>query len=131
MEVHRQDPNCAVCHARMDTLGFGLENFDAVGRWRDRDGPHPVDSDGVLPDGRRFAGAAGLKGILAADAAFHRSLAKHMLVYALGRGLGDGDEAALDTLVDALRKDPTLPRLIEEIVMLDAFRMRRAAEGEE
>ena len=131
MEVHRQDPNCAVCHARMDTLGFGLENFDAVGRWRDRDGPHPVDSDGVLPDGRRFAGAAGLKGILAAAAAFPRSLAKHRLVYAPGRGPGDGDEAALDTLVDALRKDPTLPRLIEEIVMLDAFRMRRAAEGEE
>ena len=52
LEIHRRDPNCAVCHLQMDALGFGFENFDAIGRWRDRDGKHPVDAAGTLP-GRR------------------------------------------------------------------------------
>ena len=56
MEQHRADPNCAVCHARMDPLGFGLENFDAIGAWRDKDGEFPVDASGTLPRASRSPG---------------------------------------------------------------------------
>ena len=125
MERHRSDPSCSSCHARMDALGFGLENFDAVGRWREREGRFPVDATGTLPGGKSFEGAAGLKRILAGDRAFLRSLSRHLLTYALGRGLGEGDEAALRQLVASLEVEPTLTRLISEIVTLDAFRKRR------
>src|SRR5262245_31901799 len=56
LERHRTDPRCASCHAALDPLGFGLENFDAVGGWRNRDGDHPIDVRGTLPDGRSFRG---------------------------------------------------------------------------
>jgi hypothetical protein len=68
--------------------------------------------------------------MLRRDGAFLRALARHLLVYALGRGLDEGDQAALERLEAALRREPTLPRLIEEIVLLDAFRLRRAAGAE-
>ena len=61
MEQHRKSVVCASCHARMDPLGFGLENYDAVGAWRQQDGKFPIDASGVLPDGRMFQGADGLK----------------------------------------------------------------------
>src|SRR5262249_61059030 len=67
MEQHRTNPICASCHKRMDPIGFAFENFDAVGVWRDKDGDAPVDASGVLPDGRKFDGPAGLKKILRAD----------------------------------------------------------------
>jgi hypothetical protein len=68
LEAHRSNPTCAACHRRMDPLGFGLENFDAVGKWRTRDGSFPVDASGALPDGRSFSGPAELTKILAASA---------------------------------------------------------------
>ncbi len=123
-EQHRKDPMCAACHATMDALGFGLENYDAVGRWRERDGSLPVDATGKLPDGRSFDGPAGLRAILKQDPAFPRSLSKHMLTYALGRGVADADERALGRLVKALQRTPTLRRLVEEIVTLEAFTRR-------
>src|SRR5262249_7984821 len=64
MDQHRVNPACASCHARMDPLGFALENFDAIGRWRTAEGNTPIDSSGVLPDGTKFQGAAGLREIL-------------------------------------------------------------------
>src|SRR5207237_7010325 len=64
MEAHRKNPACANCHARMDPLGFGFENFDAVGAWRDKDGKFDVDSSGVLPDGSTFKGPAELRKVL-------------------------------------------------------------------
>lgn len=125
MEQHRRDPDCAVCHERMDALGFGLENFDAVGRWRERIAGSPVDATGTLPSGETFDGAAGLKAILLDDRAFLRSLAKQLLTYALGRGVGLDEEGTLEVLVAALEEEPTLERLITEIVTLDVFRKVR------
>ena len=69
LEAHRANPVCAGCHARMDPLGFGLENYDAIGRWRTMDGKFPVDASGVLPNGKTFADAAELKTILRGDEA--------------------------------------------------------------
>ncbi len=125
LETHRKDPKCAQCHIVMDELGFSLENYDMLGRWRDRDGKHELDTKGKLPDGRTFQGPAGLRKILRNDPRFLRSLAKHMLVYALGRGLTESDDPAVDQLVAALKRRPRLSTLIREIVTLDAFRRRR------
>jgi hypothetical protein len=121
---HRADPLCAACHDALDPLGFALEHYDGVGRWRAADGETPVDASGVLPDGRALAGAGDLVSILAADEAFPRSLAKHLLVYALGRGVDEADEPAVAGLAAALAAEPTLTRLVREIVRLDAFRLR-------
>src|SRR5262249_55589344 len=86
MEQHRANPACATCHQKMDPLGFGLENFDAVGAWRTRDGNFDIDPSGVLPDGRSFSGPAELKKILLAQKdQFARCLVEKMLTYGLGR----------------------------------------------
>lgn len=122
LALHRSDPNCSVCHRRMDALGFALEEFDAVGRRRASDDGQPIDSRGELPDGRTLDGAADLRQLLLTDAALHRSLARHLLTYALGRGTDNHDEPALDSLVESMRADPTIPALIDAIVRLDSFR---------
>ncbi len=62
MEQHRADPNCAVCHAKIDPLGFGLENYDAIGAWREKDGEAPIDASGTLPSGQSFQDAEGAEG---------------------------------------------------------------------
>jgi hypothetical protein len=96
MEKHRTNTICASCHARMDPLGFGLENFDAIGRWRDKDGAFPVDPSGTLPDGKTFNGPDQLKDILVANRdAFTQGMAEKMMIYALGRGLDSSDRPAV------------------------------------
>ncbi len=124
--AHRKDEQCASCHARMDALGFALENFDPIGRWRERDGKAPIDATAVLPDGRTLNSAAELKAWLLEDRAFVRCLAKKLLIFAIGRGPLSGDDPALDRLAQAY--DPriaTLEDLILGIVRLDAFRRTR------
>jgi hypothetical protein len=130
-EEHRKNPDCAACHARLDPLGFGLENFDATGAWRTSDDGHPIIATGDLPDGRRFDGPAELKALLAQDDAFTRCLTKKLAIYALGRGLSPADEAALDALAKKLGKGPTLEALIQEIVTSDLFRTRVAERKSE
>jgi hypothetical protein len=125
LERHRQDPKCSVCHLRMDTMGFALEPYDAVGRCRARDGQLPIDPKGTLPDGRVVDGPAGLAALLKDDPGFRRSLARHLLTYALGRGLAPTDEAALDACVAAVGATPTLRQLLRTIVQLEAFRLHR------
>jgi len=99
LEVHRSSANCASCHARMDPLGLALENFDAVGMWRDKDGDLPIDASGSLPDGRSFKGHEELRSILKSDPqAFARCLGEKMLIYALGRGLERGDRATVNAI---------------------------------
>jgi hypothetical protein len=106
MERHRTNPSCASCHRRMDPLGFGLENFDAVGGWRSHDGEHPIDATGSLPGGGEFRGPAGLRAaLLSRRDAFARCVAEKMLTYALGRGLGRGDRRAVDRIVARLARD--------------------------
>ena len=103
MERHRADPSCASCHRRMDPLGFGLENFDAVGAWREHDGGQPIDASGKLPSGRAFRGPAELKTVLLSRRhAFAHCLAEKMLTYALGRGLERADRRAVDQIVARL-----------------------------
>src|SRR5262249_29526720 len=80
MEAHRKNPACASCHSRMDPLGFGLENFNAIGAWRTQDGTSPIDTSGVLPDGRTFQTPAQLKALLVQDrSAFLRCLVEKLL----------------------------------------------------
>ena len=85
LEEHRKNAICASCHRRMDPLGFGLENFDAVGAWRTMEGKFPIDASGQLPDGRRFTGPDELRTILSADReAFARAITSKLLTYGLG-----------------------------------------------
>jgi hypothetical protein len=132
MEQHRSNPTCASCHARMDPIGFGLENFDAVGAWRNRDGELPIDPTGTLVSGEEFRGAEDLKKILAAEKKeqFVRCLTDKMLTYALGRGLEYYDKCAVDKICkDVAKRDYKLSALVLGIVNSTPFQMRRG-EGQ-
>lgn len=96
MAAHATQPACASCHRRIDPLGFALENYDAVGAWRDTQGGKPLDAAGVLPSGEKFEGLDGLKAVLLRSRdAFERNLIEQMMAYALGRDVQDGDECDL------------------------------------
>ena len=122
---HRKNPSCGACHARLDPLGFGLENFDATGAWRERDGAFAIDASGTLPDGRSFTGPAELRTTLARDPRFPRAIAKKLLIYALGRGLTPADDPSLESILSRCTPDPTLPDLIQAIVRSKPFLERR------
>jgi hypothetical protein len=115
----------------MDPIGFAFENFDAVGVWRDKDGDAPVDASGVLPDGRKFDGPAGLKKILREDKdVFVRCVTEQMLTYALGRGLEPYDRRAVNVILEALGKEnDRFSTLLIEIVKSDPFQ-KRTTPGE-
>ncbi len=127
LERHRTDPACAVCHNKMDSLGFGLENYDAVGRWRTRDGKFPIDASGVLPGGKPFKTNSRMKSILRADAAsFARCLTEKLLTYALGRGLEPYDRPVVEAIVRKLASDNyCFQTLFLEIVNSLPFQHRR------
>jgi mono/diheme cytochrome c family protein len=130
MEQHRRNPNCAVCHTKMDALGFGLENFDPVGAFRTRDGRFNIDPSGTLPDGRTFAGPAELRRILVQDKdAFARAFAGKLLTYALGRGLEPFDKCAVDRIcASAGRNNYRFSTFVLEIVGSAPFQQRRGKE---
>ena len=99
LEKHRASPECASCHNNMDSLGFGLENYDAIGRWRTRDGKFPVDSSGALPNGKTFSSPAEMRVLLKDQLPeFVRCLTEKTLMYALGRGLERYDSTAIDDI---------------------------------
>ena len=127
LEKHRANPVCASCHARMDPLGFGLENFDAIGRWRSHDGKFPIDASGVLPNGKSFNGPAELKKILMDDKdAFAHCLTEKMLTYALGRGLESYDTPAVNLITKRLAANNyRFSALVMGIVDSAPFQMRR------
>lgn len=128
MEQHRADPACASCHKLMDPLGFGLENYDAIGGWRDRDGGAAVDAGGELPDGRRFSGPAELRTILAARKdEFRRCLIEKLLTYGLGRGLEYYDACAVERIAAAsAAQGDRFSVIVAEIVKSPAFRQRES-----
>lgn len=130
LEEHRKNTVCASCHSRMDPLGFGLENYDAIGAWRTMDGKLPIDSSGVLPDGRTFNGPAELRKILVADrSAFVEGLTEKLLTYALGRGLERYDKPVIKTISKGLAaNDYRFSRLVLGIVNSLPFQNRRAIE---
>jgi Protein of unknown function (DUF1592)/Protein of unknown function (DUF1588)/Protein of unknown function (DUF1587)/Protein of unknown function (DUF1585)/Protein of unknown function (DUF1595)/Cytochrome C oxidase, cbb3-type, subunit III len=128
LEKHREDPNCSGCHSRMDPLGFGLENFDAIGRYRTVDGKFPIDSSGVLPSGKSFDNAEQLIQILQADPdAFTRCAVEKMLTFALGRGLERYDRPVVNSIAHKVEANQyKFSALVMEIVTSAPFQMRHA-----
>jgi hypothetical protein len=124
LEEHRRDPVCASCHSRIDPLGFALENYDVVGRWRSQDNGKPIDNRGELPDGTRIDGPEQLKKVLLERRqVFLRHLTSKMLGYALGRGLTPSDACTVDQILEQLEKDQYRAQtLIRGIVLSAPFR---------
>ena len=129
LERHRENPACATCHAPMDPLGFALENFDAVGGWRDADDGTAVDNSAVLPDGTEFRGPAGLRAFLVSQhRQFVGAMTEKLLAYALGRRLEYYDSPTVRGIVrEAAASDYRLSAIILGIVRSPAFQMRRAS----
>jgi hypothetical protein len=128
MAQHRANPACAGCHKLMDPIGFSLENYDAIGRWRTEEGGVPVDAAGSLPDGSTFTGVAGLrKALLRNPDLFVTTTTEKLLTYALGRGVEDDDAPAVRGIVRAARADDyRFSSLILGIVNSTPFQMRRS-----
>lgn len=135
LEVHRAKPECASCHNRMDPLGFGLENFDAIGRWRTEDEGVPVDAAGKLPSGESFSGPEELKQILLKrQDEFKRHFVRKLLGFALGRGLNKFDDCVVDDCLKALAANEMKSAvLIETIAASYPFQHRyfKAAAADE
>lgn len=127
-ELHRTDPTCANCHKILDPIGFGLENFDAIGRWRDaEEAGGAIDATGELPGGKRFSSPKELKAIIAArQPDLARNLTEKLLAYALCRPLEGYDEIVVDRLMESIAKDDyRMQTLITEIVTSYPFTQRR------
>ena len=126
LEQHREDPACANCHAKMDPIGFALENYNAIGAFRTKEGELEIDTTAELPDGTAFDGIADLKQILKdRKQEFVRCLTEKMLTYALGRGLEYYDRPTVDRIVARLESEGYRSSvLITEIVKSDPFRLR-------
>jgi hypothetical protein len=134
LERHRADPNCASCHRRMDPLGLALENYDAIGAWRECDGPLPINPSGELADGTVFSGPIELKDLLLNERRgdFVRCLTEHLLTYALGRKIEYFDGPAIEKIGAAVEQDDfRFSRLIVEVVKSYPFRHVRATQGSE
>ncbi len=127
LEMHRANATCASCHSRMDVLGFGLENYDAIGRWRTVDGKFPIDSSGTLPGGKSFSGPAEMAALLKANLPeFSHCLIEKMLTYALGRGLQRYDRRTVEELNRQLAASGYgLETLVHEITGSLPFQSRR------
>ncbi len=130
---HRRDASCAVCHDRIDPIGFGLECFDAIGRRRETQAGQPLDTAGSLPGGRTFAGPAELRALLAADYRdeFVANLIRRLLAFALGRSLRVEDEGLVQTIQTQLEHDDfRADTLIAAIVLSDAFAVQGPSSTE-
>jgi len=126
LERHRENPTCASCHQIMDPIGFAMENFDLIGRWRDVDGTTPVDSTGTLVDGTTLTGVRDLRSaLLARSEAFVTSASEKLLTYALGRRIEHYDQPAIRKIVrDAKRDDYRFSTLVLGVVNSVPFQMR-------
>ena len=123
LEIHRSNPSCAGCHKIMDPIGLGLENFDAIGRWREKEEGKEIVPSGELADGSKFSGPSELVEILSSRRdQILENLASRMMIYALGRGLQRVDRCSLDRVIRYTNQnDRSVQSLIEAIVMSDAF----------
>ncbi|HIL68433.1 MAG TPA: DUF1585 domain-containing protein, partial [Verrucomicrobia bacterium] len=127
LEAHRSDATCVNCHSRMDPLGFALEHFDPIGRWRDtyRDG-QAIDAAGVLNSGREISGLDGLRDYLKEEQAlFHRNFCVKLLGYALGRGGLVSDRRLLDQMTASIQSDNHFSNLVLQIVNSTQFLNQR------
>jgi mono/diheme cytochrome c family protein len=127
MEKHRSNAVCASCHSKMDPLGFGLENYDGIGKWRIMDGKFPVDSSGTLPNGKTFNTPAEMRAVLTSQLPqFARCVIEKLTIYALGRGLAPPDRRVIDEIGRTLAADGyPFQNAIFEIVKSAPFQMRR------
>jgi len=127
MEKHRENPVCASCHKVMDPIGLALENFDAIGRWRDLDGESPIDASGVLTDGTKVSGAVDLRqALMQRPEVLVGTMTEKLMTYALGRGLDATDMPAVRSVVHAASGDQyRFSALVKGIVTSTPFRMRR------
>jgi hypothetical protein len=127
LEKHRSNATCASCHNRMDVLGFGLENYDAIGRWRTTDGKFPIDASGTFPNGKSFSTPAEMKLLLKAETPeFARCLTEKMLIYSLGRGLQPYDRRTVDGIVKQVATaDYRFQTLLYAVVRSLPFQSRR------
>ncbi len=131
MEQHRADPNCAVCHIKMDAIGFALENYDTIGRFRSTEDGLPINARGDLPGHGTFQGAAGLQQLIVNQhwPAFVRCLVEKLFIFAIGRGPGPADEEIIEQISsEAIKNDLPVSGIIRQIVISEPFR-RRAAPG--
>ena len=128
LAVHRANPACATCHDLIDPLGFALESYDAVGRWREYENEQPVDCSGAMPDGLRINGASDLEaGILKRPELYVEALVEKLLTYALGRGIEPTDGPAIRRIVQQAAEDEyRFSSLVAEIVASPPFQMRES-----
>jgi mono/diheme cytochrome c family protein len=131
MEQHRKNPICASCHTTMDAIGFGMENFDPIGKWRAKDGDAAIDASGTLPGGQKFAGPAQLEQVLKSKKQqFVKCLSEKLMTYALGRGLQNYDTCKIsDIVTTASKHDYRFSSLVTSVVLSDSFRKRRGDGG--
>ena len=133
MELHRSNATCAACHRMMDPIGFALENYDGIGQWRENMGPGtpPIDSSGVLPDGTKFDGPAGLREVLVSKQdMFVENLTESLLTYALGRGVEEYDRPVLRQITrEAASDNYRWSSIILGIVNSTPFQMRRSNDA--
>ena len=130
-KLHQSDPTCANCHRILDPIGFGLENFDAIGRWREQnEAGIPIDSAGSLPDGKRFSTPAELKRLLATKKReFARNMTQRLMAFSLGRQLEGYDEIVIDQLMLSIAKDEYRAQtLITEVITSYLFTHRSLRE---
>jgi hypothetical protein len=128
MEQHRANAICASCHSRMDPIGFALENYNGVGKWRSQDGGSKIDASGKLPGGAQFEGPAGLKKLLLANYSddFVSTVTAKLLTYALSRGLEPYDQPAVRAITrQASKEDYRISALVTAVVQSTPFQMRR------
>ena len=128
LEAHRSNPVCASCHSKMDVLGFGLENYNAIGKWRTMDGKFPVDVGGTMPNGKSFETAAQMRTVLEGNSMpqITRCLTEKVMTYALGRGMQPYDNRTLSQITKTVEADGLhFQTLIYEVVHSLPFQSRR------
>ena len=127
LELHRSNATCASCHQVMDTIGFGFEHFDAIGKYREKDGETPIDAAGKLPSGESFNSAKELVKVLSSrEEDFVRHLCAKLLTFATGRGVEYYDRVAIDKIVESTRPNRyRMQDIIHEIVLSRPFRLTR------
>ncbi len=133
LAVHRESDLCSSCHSRMDPLGLALENFDALGMWRETANGDAIEPQGELVTGEKFDNIVGLKRILRENHAdsFYRCVTQKLMIYALGRGIEYSDEHTIDTIVDRLRNDGgKFNTLVHAVVASTPFQMQRLSTAE-
>ncbi len=132
MARHADDPSCRGCHFMMDPIGFGMEHYDGVGKWRELDNGAPIDASGELPGDREFNGVFELSNTLADDPMYANCVTEKFLTYALGRGVEKWDHPQIESILTETAFDGyRTTDIIKAIVTSPAFRMRRGGELQE